>query len=97
MPGKYVLFRAKHFMSLEVRANGTNMWRTTCKRHVGCADVKLPLLLRAMEAAFPAEGAIHFLLRARDRCLQWFEKMPESSQANAKQLATSVSQPSAGA
>ncbi|CAJ1376877.1 unnamed protein product, partial [Effrenium voratum] len=52
MPGKYVLFRAKHFMSLEVRADGTNMWRTTCKRHVGCADVKLPLLLRAMEAAF---------------------------------------------
>ena len=52
MPGKYVLFQAKHFTSLEVRADGTNMWRTTCRRDVGFPDVQLPLLLRAMEAAF---------------------------------------------
>ena len=52
MPGKYVFFQAKHFTSLEVRADGTNMWRTTCRRDVGFPDVQLPLLLRAMEAAF---------------------------------------------
>ena len=52
MPGKYLLFRARHFTSLEIRADGTNIWRTTCRRHIGFAAVHVPLLLNAMDAVY---------------------------------------------
>jgi len=55
-PGKYVLYRDRHFVGLEIWPDGSCIVRTTRHKHVGSVQEWCPAIARQWELIFAAQS-----------------------------------------